>query len=104
MHIGPAIIWMDKRAANSLQGIDTKIIGERTGIVLDASHMAAKIKWCRENLAGAADCAAWHQPTSFMVEKLTGKRVIDPCLASTSMVYGLHSQAWDADLLRPFRD
>lgn len=100
--IGPAIIWMDKRAANSLAGIDTKIIGERAGIVLDASHMAAKIKWCRENLADAAGCAAWHQPTSFMVEKLTGKRVIDPCLASTSMVYGLHSQTWDADLLRLF--
>ena len=100
--MGPAIIWMDKRAANSLGGIDTKIIGERTGIVLDASHMAAKIKWCHKNLAGAADCAAWHQPTSFMVEKLTGRRVIDPCLASTSMVYGLHSQAWDEDLLRLF--
>ncbi|MEQ1521786.1 MAG: FGGY family carbohydrate kinase [Aestuariivirga sp.] len=100
--MGPAIIWMDKRAANSLEGIDTKIIGERTGIVLDASHMAAKIKWCLENLASATDCAAWHQPTSFMVEKLTGRRVIDPCLASTSMVYGLHSQAWDANLLRLF--
>ena len=100
--IGPAIIWMDKRAANSLQGIDTKIIGERTGIVLDASHMAAKIKWCRENWADAAEYAVWHQPTSFMVEKLTGTRVIDPCLASTSMVYGLHSQAWDAGLLGLF--
>ena len=97
--MGPAIIWMDKRAANSLRGIDTKNTWERTGIVLDASHMAAKIKWCRENLPSAADSAAWHEPTSFMVEKLTDKRVIDPCLASTSMVYGLHSQAWDEDLL-----
>ncbi len=100
--MGPAIIWMDKRAADSLQGIDMKVVGARTGIVLDASHMAAKIKWCQKNMAGAADCATWHQPTSFMVEKLTGRRVIDPCLASTSMAYGLHSQAWDEDLLRLF--
>lgn len=100
--IGAAIIWMDKRAANSLEGINRKVIGERTGIVLDASHMAAKIRWSQTNLAGASNCAVWHQPTSFMVEKLTGNRVIDPCLASTSMVYGLYSQSWDADLLRLF--
>lgn len=100
--MGPAIIWMDKRAANSLEGINKKVISERTGIVLDASHMAAKIRWSQRNLARASDCAVWHQPTSFMVEKLTGMRVIDPCLASTSMVYGLRSQAWDAELMRQF--
>ena len=100
--IGPAIIWMDRRAAESMAGIDAAAVAKRAGLVPDASHMAAKIQWNLKHNENARKAAAWHQPTSFMVEALTGSRVIDHCLASTTMLYNLSSQSWDDALLWSF--
>ena len=87
--LGPAIIWMDRRA--SLAGIDAALIRQRTGLVPDATHMAAKI-----GCAGKA--AVFHQPVSFIVEALCGARVMDHALASTTMLYDLHRRGWSEEL------
>lgn len=100
--LAPAIIWMDRRGAAMLDGIDPVLIRERTGLVRDATHMAAKIAWSRANLPDSAVVACWHQPVSFMVEALTGERVIDPALASTTMLYGLGRRDFDPELLAMF--
>ena len=92
--LGPAIIWMDRRA--SLQGIDAALIRQRTGLVADATHMAAKIKWFGNT------AAVFHQPVSFMVETLTGARVMDHALASTTMLYDLGARGWSDELLDAF--
>jgi xylulokinase len=95
--LGPAIIWMDRRA--SIDGIDPALVRDRAGLVLDGTHMAAKIGWWREQLGEAA---VWHQPVTFVLEALTGSRRIDRALASTTMLYGLASRDWDAGLLGAF--
>ena len=72
---------------------------ELTGQVADASHLAAKAAWLRA--AGIA-AACWHQPTSYLVERLTGVRVLDHAHASTTMLYELATRAWSPKLCAAF--
>lgn len=100
--LAPCIIWMDRRASDELAGIDPKFIRKRTGLVLDATHMAAKIRWASRNLAARREVACWHQPVSFVVRALCGRAVMDHALASTTMLYGLDERTYAGDLLAAF--
>jgi xylulokinase len=100
--LAPAIIWMDRRATAAVDAHSPELIRDRAGLVLDATHMAAKICWYEANLPDPARIALWHQPVSFVVEALTGARVYDPALASTTMLYGLAACAYDPELLEAF--
>src|SRR5262249_43084873 len=44
----------------------------------------------------------FHQPVSYMVERLTGMSVIDHALASMSMVYAIERRRYDPELLQRF--
>lgn len=100
--LSPCIIWMDRRAEAEVVGIDAGHIRTRTGLVLDASHMAAKIRWMKRCLPETAACRTWHQPVSYVVEKLCGEAVMDHGLASTTMLYGLEERGYADDLLDLF--
>jgi xylulokinase len=99
---GPCISWMDRRATQELDDVDTDHVHKLTGIVPDASHLAAKIRWLKRHDPEARRTARYHQPVSYMVECLTGEAVIDHALASTSMLYGLKTQAYEPALLAAF--
>ncbi|HEY6033701.1 MAG TPA: FGGY family carbohydrate kinase, partial [Kofleriaceae bacterium] len=94
----PALIWQDKRATEHLPVAPARLFA-LTGQVADASHLAAKARWLRA--AGIA-AACWHQPTSYLVEQLTGVRVLEPAHASTTMLYDLAARAWSDELLAAF--
>ncbi len=99
--LAPALIWMDRRAAQELSGIDPALVRARAGQVADAGHLAAKIRWLRAH-ARLPPGTRFHQPVSFLVERLCGRAVQDHALASTSMLYGLERRGWDPDLLAAF--
>ena len=96
---GPALIWMDRRAAPLLAGIDAGVVRDICGLVLDATHMGAKIAWLRRERGRAA---TWHQPVSFVVAALTGARVMSRSLASTTMLYDVRAGDWSDVLLEQF--
>lgn len=98
--LGPALIWMDRRATAETADVDPALVLARAGVVLDATHMAAKVRWLRRN--GPSAAAVYHQPVSYLVARLTGARVMDHGLASTTMVYGLAKRAYDEALLAAF--
>ena len=100
--LSPCLIWMDRRAEAEITGLPTKDIREKTGIVPDASHMAAKIRWLKDNVAGTKQDCIFHQPPSYLVYRLTGNHVMDHALASTSMLYSLSMQTFDPWLLQQF--
>lgn len=102
MALGPAIIWMDRRATAEIAEIDARLVGERCGLVLDSTHMAAKIKWLDRNFPDRSSIAMWHQPVSFTVAALTGESVMSRSLASTTMLYDIDWHDWNDDLLRAF--
>jgi xylulokinase len=100
--LAPAIIWMDRRAAALIEAVDADLVHARSGLVRDATHMAGKIAWLGRNLERRSEVAAWHQPVSFVVEALTGRRVMSRSLASTTMLYGLVGGDWDGELMALF--
>lgn len=100
--VAPCIIWMDRRATAEVEDLSADLVRDRAGVVLDSTHMAAKIRWAARHLPNAKDVAMWHQPVSFVVAQLCGRAVMDHALASTTMVYGLAERGYVADLLNAF--
>lgn len=100
--IAPCIIWMDRRAVDEIDDANHQRILDRTGLVLDATHMAGKIRWMRKHVPETRNAAKWHQPVSFIVASLCGRSVMDHALASTTMLYGLKDRAYSDELLELF--
>jgi xylulokinase len=96
----PCLIWMDRRAG--IDGIDADQVHHTCGVVLDATHLAAKIRWLKRSVPEVAQAVKFHVPVSYLVARLTGEHVIDHATASTSMVYGLNAGTYDEALLRAF--
>jgi xylulokinase len=96
--LAPCLIWQDKRAA--VPRLDAAAVLARTGQVLDASHMAPKIRWLLDE--GGVRAARFHQPVSYLVERLTGVAVLDPAHASTTLLGDLARGGWSAEQLAAF--
>ena len=101
-HMGPCIIWMDRRAGGEIEGIPASLVMDKGGVVLDASHMAAKIRWLKRHHAEARAIRRYHQPVSYLVSRLTGRHVLDHAVASTTMLYNLWNGGLDPALLEMF--
>lgn len=95
----PALIWQDRRATAHATRADPATVFAITGQVADPGHMAPKIAWLRAHGVAAA---RWHQPVTYLVERLTGEAVIDPALASTTMLAELGAGRWAPALLEAF--
>ncbi|HEU4733564.1 MAG TPA: FGGY family carbohydrate kinase [Kofleriaceae bacterium] len=97
--IHPALIWQDRRAVAEAARAEPSRVFALTGQVADPGHMAPKVAWLRSRHPGAA---RFHQPVSYLVERLTGAAVIDPALASTTMLLELATGRWAPELLDAF--
>jgi len=95
----PALIWQDRRAVGDAARVDARRLFALTGQVADAGHMAPKLAWLRRARPAAV---RFHQPVSYLVERLTGAAVIDPALASTTMLLELATARWSTELLDAF--
>jgi len=95
---GPCLIWMDRRATDELPALPAAF-ARVTGQIADAGHMAAKIRWIDRRQPGVV---RFHQPVSYLVERLTGVAAIDHALASTTMLYDLDRRGWSPALLAAF--
>jgi glycerol kinase len=108
-----AIVWQDRRTVehcNTLrqQGRQT-LIQEKTGLVLDSYFSGTKLAWLLENTPGARARAergelAFGTIDSWLVWNLTKGRahVTDPSNASRTLLFNLHTLAWDDELLALF--
>jgi xylulokinase len=104
--LGPCLIWMDRRADADLAPLRERLPPEawrtRTGANLDGSHMAPKMRWQLDHWPEARAAARFHQPVSYVVERLTGAAVMDHGLASTTLGYDLQRGDFADDLLGMF--
>ena len=111
--ICPAIVWQDRRTAGicddlKQKGLD-KMIQEKTGLIVDAYFSATKIKWMLENVEGAQEKAAqgklaFGTVDSWLMWNLAGNglHVTDITNASRTMLFNIHTQQWDDELLQLF--
>ncbi|MDN3205281.1 glycerol kinase GlpK [Algoriphagus sediminis] len=108
-----AIVWQDRRTAefcNQLKadGHD-EMIRSKTGLIIDAYFSATKIRWILDNVDGVRAKAeagelAFGTVDSWLVWKLTGGKnhVTDITNASRTMLFNIHTQEWDDELLDLF--
>ena len=97
----PAIIWMDRRAGAQCervrQDLDDEQIFQLTGLNLDASHVAPKIRWLADQQPEIyARTAHFLLPGSYMAYALTGELGVDYSNASSTLLLDVHTKAWSA--------
>ncbi len=109
--ICPAIVWQDRRTADACAALRADGHAERiralTGLELDAYFSATKLAWILDHVAGARERAgrgelAFGTVDSFLIFKLCGAHVTDVSNASRTMLFNLHTLAWDEELLDLF--
>lgn len=108
--LAPAIVWQCRRTAPfceelKQQGMEP-LVRKKTGLVIDAYFSATKIRWLLDQTpggqrraeagglcAGTIDC--------WLLYRLTGGKVhaTDISNASRTMLFNIHTQKWDDDLL-----
>jgi glycerol kinase len=109
-----AIVWQDRRTADFCERLrrdgHAPLIQQRTGLLIDAYFSATKIRWMLENVPGAQALAeagklAFGTVDSWLVWKLTRGTVhaTDTTNASRTMLFNIHTGAWDRELLDLFR-
>lgn len=106
-----AIVWQDRRAEPMCaqlrdQGM-AATIQEKTGLVIDAYFSGTKLRWLLDNVPGARAQAergelAFGTVDSWLMWQLTGGKVhvTDVSNASRTMLFNVHRNEWDADLLK----
>ena len=107
----PAIVWQDRRTAAFCDRLQSEghesLINQRTGLLIDPYFSATKLRWVLDNVAGTRERAErgelrFGTIDSFLLWRLTGGRVhrTDATNASRTMLFNIHNQQWDEDLLQ----
>ncbi len=105
-----AIVWQDRRTAELCRDLSDagheSMVQERAGLVIDPYFSGAKVTWLLDNVPGARQAAengdlAFGTVDCFLLWRLTGGRVhaTDATNASRTMMFNIHTQEWDDELL-----
>ena len=109
--IARAIVWQDRRTAPQCDALraagKSALIQQKTGLVLDAYFSGSKVQWLLDNVPDARARAmrgelAFGTVDSWLIFKLCGRHVTDPSNASRTMLFNIHTQQWDDELLALF--
>ena len=111
--VGNAIVWQDRRTAEHCERLKARglepLLSSRTGLLLDAYFSATKLSWMLEHdpaLRARAERGelAFGTVDSWLVWKLTGgaAHLTDVTNASRTLLFDIHAQAWDDELLGIF--
>ncbi|TVP50663.1 MAG: glycerol kinase [Mongoliibacter sp.] len=108
-----AIVWQDRRTAAYCDELKaagkSEMIADKTGLILDAYFSATKIKWILDHVEGARKKAeegelAFGTIDTWLIWKLTGGKThaTDISNASRTMIFNIHTEKWDEELLDLF--
>jgi glycerol kinase len=111
--IYPAVVWQDRRTTDRCEALrqagHEPLVKARTGLRLDPYFSASKLAWILDHVPGARDAAqrgelAFGTIDCFLLWRATGGRVhaTDATNASRTLLFDIHRQAWDQDLLALF--
>jgi glycerol kinase len=111
--IANAIVWQDRRTAAQCAELKRmgaeSLVKERTGLVIDPYFSGTKIAWLLDNVPGARKRAelgelAFGTVDTWLAWHFTGNRthVTDVSNASRTLLFNIHMNDWDDELLRLF--
>ena len=106
-----AIVWQDRRAEPTCVQLRKEglahTIQQKTGLLIDAYFSGTKLKWLLDNVPHAREQAkrgelAFGTIDSWLIWQLTKGAVhaTDVSNASRTMLFNVHTNQWDADLLQ----
>ena len=106
-----AIVWQDRRAESTCAALReaglTPVVQEKTGLRIDAYFSGTKLKWILDQVPGVRAMAeagdlAFGTVDTWLIWQLTKGRahVTDHSNAARTMLFNVHAQDWDADLLK----
>jgi glycerol kinase len=108
-----AIVWQDRRTAPACvalreRGLEPDV-RRKTGLLFDPYFAGTKLQWLLDHVRRARERAArgdlcFGTIDSWLVFRLTGggSHVTDPTNASRTLLFDIHSGAWDPELCRLF--
>ena len=105
-----AIGWQDRRTAEFCTELEElglgQVVTQKTGLLLDAYFSATKVRWLLDNVDGARARAErgellFGTVDCFLLWRLTNgqSHKTDASNASRTMLFNIHSQEWDKELL-----
>ena len=105
-----AIVWQSRQTADIADQLKnagySKMIHEKTGLVIDAYFSATKIRWILDNVEGAQERAEkgellFGTIDTWLVWKLTdgAKHVTDYSNVARTMLYNIKELKWDEEIL-----
>jgi len=108
-----AIVWQDRRTDATCQALreagHEAMITDKTGLLLDPYFSATKIAWILDNVEGAraraeAGKLAFGTVDSYLIWQLTSGKThaTDATNAARTMLYNIHTGAWDDELCALF--
>ncbi|MHA6492892.1 glycerol kinase GlpK [Pseudomonas borbori] len=108
-----AIVWQDRRTADYCSQLKAagheQMVAAKTGLLIDPYFSATKLRWILQNVPGARERAErgelrFGTVDSFLLWRLTGGRShkTDASNASRTLLFNIHTQQWDKDLLELF--
>ena len=105
-----AIVWQDRRTSDYCAelreaGHET-MVTDKTGLLLDSYFSGTKIRWILDQVPGARERAEagellFGTIDTFLLWHLTGgeEHATDATNASRTMLFNIHDNCWDSDLL-----
>lgn len=111
--IHPVIVWQDRRTVQQCESLNAaghaEDVQARTGLLIDPYFSATKLAWILDEVPGARERAergelAFGTIDTFLIWRLTGGRqhLTDATNASRTLLFNIHTQAWDERLLELF--
>ena len=111
--IHPAIVWQDRRTADYCAGLKAAgheaRVAEKTGLLIDPYFSATKLRWILDSVPGARERAErgelrFGTVDCFLLWRLSGGKShrTDASNASRTLLFNIHSQQWDEELLALF--
>jgi glycerol kinase len=97
-----ALVWQDRRTAARCAELRDAgyeaLVRARTGLVIDPYFSGTKIEWLIREADVDPGKAAFGTIDAWLIFKLTGRHVTDYTNASRTMLFDIHSLAWDDGL------
>ncbi|GIX04854.1 MAG: glycerol kinase 2 [Planctomycetaceae bacterium] len=110
----PAIVWQSRISQPICErwqqaGYES-LVRQKTGLTIDPYFSASKLVWLLEQVEGLRAAAERGEALfgtvdTFLIWRLTGGRchLTDASNASRTLLYNIHTGAWDEELLRLFK-
>lgn len=107
-----AIVWQDQRTADYCQSMSqaqVDLVREKTGLLINPYFSGTKVKWILDNVEGARQLASegklmFGTMNTWLIYRLTAgeKFVTDHTNAQRTLLYNIHTNDWDDELLAMF--